>query len=125
MLSMKLPVITATIIDNVDSDISVGMAAKIATKAVGLSGESINTYLLPGAPQTVEGASFWFADTEQTATMINEIYAIKPADDSNTSTTNSEDASGMENGDMEDPTVSGRRHRLVGPPVPIIMFQKA
>jgi len=83
MLSLKLPTIASTIIDNVDSDISVGVAAKLATKAVGLDGEAITTYLLPGTPQTSEGASFWFADTEATAEIINEIYSIQPADEEN------------------------------------------
>ncbi len=77
MLSLSLPTITATIIKNVDSDISVGMAAKLTTKAVGLSGDNLETYMLPGAAQTSEGASFWFADTEKTAEMIKTIYSIE------------------------------------------------
>ncbi len=78
MLSLKLATVTATIIENVDSDISVGVATKIATKAVGLKGEAISTYMLPGVPQNAEGASFWFADTGDTAEIINEIYSIQP-----------------------------------------------
>jgi LCP family protein required for cell wall assembly len=78
MLSLKLPAITSTIIENVDSDISIGMAAKIGAKAVGLSGDAIQTYTLPGTPGLSESISFWFADTEKTAAMINEIYSIKP-----------------------------------------------
>ena len=79
MLSLSLPKIASTIIANVDSDISVGMAAKLATKAVGLSGSNLETYMLPGVPQNAEGLSFWFADTEKTAEMIKTIYSIKPA----------------------------------------------
>ena len=84
MLTLSLPNIASTIIDNVDSDISVGMAAKIATKAVGLDSANLVTYMLPGEPQMAEGASFWFADTEQTAEMIKTIYSIQPTTEGTT-----------------------------------------
>ena len=78
MLTLSLPKIASTIIANVNSDISVGMAAKLATNALGLSGANLETYMLPGVPQTAEGASFWFADTAKTAEMIKTIYSIQP-----------------------------------------------
>jgi LCP family protein required for cell wall assembly len=79
MMSLNLPSTMKTIIDNVDSDITLGMATKIATKAIGLNGESISTYLTPGTPALANGASYWFASAEDTAAMINEIYSIQPA----------------------------------------------
>lgn len=84
MLSLNLPKITATIIQNVDSDISVGIAAKLATKAVGLDGANLETYMLPGSPGIAEGLSFWFADTEKTAEMIKVIYSIQPSPEATT-----------------------------------------
>ncbi|MBN7774029.1 LCP family protein [Clostridium aminobutyricum] len=59
----------------VDSDITLGMAAKIATKAVNLKSENMNTYLAPGGPKTVNGASYWFIDSKQVGALIEEIYA--------------------------------------------------
>ena len=79
MMSMDLPTIMKTIIDNVKSDINVGMVTKILAKATGLNGDSITTYMLPGRPQTSNGASYWFANTEETATMLTQIYSIQPA----------------------------------------------
>ena len=87
MISMNLPTIMQTIVSNVKSDITLGMATKIATKAIGLNGESITTYLTPGTPHTSNGASYWFVNTEETAKMINEIYSIKPATDGTTDQT--------------------------------------
>ncbi len=81
MLSLQLPNIAATITQNVDSDITLGMVTKLATKAVGLESDSITTYLLPGAADTANGASYWFADTVGTEAMITEIYSIEPDDE--------------------------------------------
>lgn len=61
-------------LSSIDSDITLGMATKIATKAVSLDAENMNTYLLPGAAKTVNGASYWFADTTEIGELIEQIY---------------------------------------------------
>ena len=75
MLSLKLPVVAATVVGNVESDINLGMATKIAGKASGLGQGSIKTYLLPGQAQTINGASYWISDPVQIEQMLNSIYA--------------------------------------------------
>ncbi len=76
-LGFDLPKITKTVFDNVESDITLGVATKLATKAVGISADDIETYLLPGTPQS---AAPWFVipNAEKTAEMIHEIYSIEP-----------------------------------------------
>jgi len=64
-----------TTIENVDSDLPLGMALKIGTKALGLEAESLNTYLTPGASGTSDGASYWRTDSKEIEQMIREIYA--------------------------------------------------
>jgi LCP family protein required for cell wall assembly len=76
-LSFKLPKIAATVYDNVKTDITLGTATKLATNATGISSGDIETYLLPGTPQS---AAPWYVipDAEKTAEMIKQIYSIKP-----------------------------------------------
>ena len=76
MLSLSLPNIAVTITQNVDSDITLGMATKLATKAIGLTGENMSTYMLPGVPDTIEGASYWIPDQTQTEAMLTEILSV-------------------------------------------------
>ncbi|MEI8217387.1 MAG: LCP family protein [Eubacteriales bacterium] len=73
-LSYKLPSVAATVVQNIDSDITLGMATKIAGKAIGLSQSSITTYLLPGYAETRNGASYWISDPTKIAEMLTSIY---------------------------------------------------
>ena len=77
MLSLNLPNIAVTITHNVDSDITLGMATKLATKAIGLTGENITAYMLPGIADSIDGASYWIADRTQTEAMLTEILSVK------------------------------------------------
>lgn len=83
MLSFDLPKITKTIFENVDSDIDWGMAAKIAQKAVGMSPESIETYLLPNNPDP-EPPFYVYPQAEEIAQMLTEIYSIEPPQEDET-----------------------------------------
>lgn len=76
-LSFQLPKIAKTVFNNVESDITIGKATSLATKAMGISGEDIQTYLLPGTPLP-DAPYFVIPDAEGTAEMINQIYSIEP-----------------------------------------------
>lgn len=71
----ELPSVVKLGLQEIDSDITLGMATKIATKAIGLDAENMSTYLTPGGPKTVNGASYWFADTTKVGEMIEQIYS--------------------------------------------------
>lgn len=70
----SFPDVVKTGLEEIDSDITLGMAIKIATKAIGLDAENMSTYLIPGGPKNVNGASYWFVDTVKVGQMIEEIY---------------------------------------------------
>lgn len=76
-LSFQLPKIAKTVFNNVKSDITIGKATSLATKAMGISGDDIQTYLLPGTPLP-DAPYFVIPDAEGTAEMINQIYSIVP-----------------------------------------------
>ena len=76
-LSFDLPKISKTVFNNVDSDITLGKATKLATNAIGMSGGDIETYMLPGDPQP-DSPFYVIADAEKTAEMIKKIYSIEP-----------------------------------------------
>jgi len=82
----NLPSVSKLGLEEIDSDITLGMATKIATKAIGLDAENMSTYLIPGGPKTVNGASYWFADTTKVGDMIEEIYNPPAEDESKTET---------------------------------------
>lgn len=76
-LSFNLPKIAKTVFNNVDSDITIGTAVSLATKASGISGEDIQTYLLPSTPLP-DPPYFVIPDAKGIAEMINQIYSIEP-----------------------------------------------
>jgi len=77
-LGLNLPTVASTVLNNVDSDITLGMSTKLAAKAVGLDREEISTYLLPGEARTENGASYWFSDEDAIIQMLTEIYSLQP-----------------------------------------------
>ena len=75
-LGFGLPKVARTVMRNVDSDLTLSMAVAIAKKAVDLTGESIETYLTPGASGTKNGASYWWVDERAVEEMLMDIYSI-------------------------------------------------
>jgi len=65
------------IFDNVESDITLEMATKIATKAIGLSGEDIQTYVIPNWPDP-NSPYYVYPKTEEIGEMLKQIYSIEP-----------------------------------------------
>lgn len=74
-LGLGLPKVTKAILKNVDSDLNLAIALKIAGKAAGLSGEDMETWLLPGTSGMKNGASYWWADESEIKSMLEEIYS--------------------------------------------------
>ena len=77
MLGFDLPKITKVIVENIESDITLGTAMKIAKKAVGMSSDSIETYIMPHTLQG-EAPYYVYPDSEGIAEMIAQIYSIEP-----------------------------------------------
>ncbi len=77
MLSLDLPKITGVIFENVESDIKISTATKIAAKAIGMKSENIETYIMPNTLQDV-APYYVYPDSEGIAKMIEEIYSIEP-----------------------------------------------
>ena len=80
-LGLQLPKVAKSVLKNVDSDLDVGIATSVATKAGGLSAEDMETYTLPGTSGTIGGLSFWKQDVEATQNMLMEIYSIGDDED--------------------------------------------
>ena len=82
-------------LENVESDMTYGMAAKIALKAMnGLSTENLNSYMLPGYAGMLHELSFWIPYEDQVIDMLNQVYAepvaAPEATDTTTTTTNTQ-----------------------------------
>lgn len=82
-LGFSLPKVVATTLNNVDSDLPLGMAAKLAKNGVKLDGEDIDTVMIPGESGTKDGLSYWFPDEDGIEEMLTDIYNTQP--DSETS----------------------------------------
>lgn len=77
-LGLNLPKVVTTTMENVDSDLSLGIAAKLAAKAAGLDGEDVQTVTIPGKPGTRDGLSFWLPDEGGIEEMLMQIYGVQP-----------------------------------------------
>ena len=76
-IGISLPIVARTIIQNVDSDLTLSMAGKIAGKATGLTGDDIQTWLTPGKDGVKNGLSYWWVDESAVEEMLIEIYSIE------------------------------------------------
>ena len=77
-LGFSLPKVVKTTLTNVDSDIPVGMATKLAASAVGLNGEDMHTVMIPGESGTRDGLSYWFPDENGIEELLTQIYNTQP-----------------------------------------------
>ena len=77
LLSQDLVKMAKVIQANIDSDITVKMAAEMATRAIGISAEDIETYVMP---HTLQGHAPWYVYPDETGLMemIDTIYSIEP-----------------------------------------------
>ena len=73
-LSIRLPIVAATVIKNVKTDLTLIEAGKWAASAMGVSADGVTTYSLPGEAMYLQGLSFFFADTEKTEELLKHIY---------------------------------------------------
>lgn len=75
-IGLNLPSIAKTVFENVDSDITIGTALELATKAAGITGDSIETYTIPNNPDP-NPPFYVYSDVKKTEEMIKEIYSVK------------------------------------------------
>ena len=76
-IGFNLPKIAKTVFNNVESDITLGKATSLATNAIGISGNDIETYMLPSTPLP-DPPYYVIPDAQGTADMIKQIYSIEP-----------------------------------------------
>jgi cell envelope-related function transcriptional attenuator common domain len=76
-ISFNLPKITKTVFNNVESDITIGAATSLAASAIGITGDDIQTYLIPATYQP-DPPYYVIPDSKKIADMITEIYSITP-----------------------------------------------
>lgn len=77
----KLPALARTALDNVESDITIRAMLYLVSKAKGMDGDSIATYMLPGASGRVGSSSLSFylrAEDPEIETMLRSFYAPPP-----------------------------------------------
>ncbi len=67
------------ITSNIQSDVTLGAATKYALKAVGLEGNDIETYTLPGDGQYIGNTSYYVHFPDQTEVMLQTIYGMNSA----------------------------------------------
>ena len=91
-LGLSLPKVVKTTLENVDSDIPLGVAAKLAAKAAGINGEDMTTVTIPGKSGMRDGLSFWLPDEEGIKEMLMQIYGIQPEEGNASQETGGADA---------------------------------
>jgi LCP family protein required for cell wall assembly len=76
-IGLGFPKVAKTVSRDVESNLKTGMAAKIASHAVGMTTKDIKTWMTPGAARTENRASYYFVDAGETQKMMDEIYSMK------------------------------------------------
>jgi LCP family protein required for cell wall assembly len=77
-LGANLPKVAKIVMENVESDLTIGVAGKLAVKAAGLDAENIRGHALEGEGRTVDGASYWFFDEAAAEALVDRIYNPPP-----------------------------------------------
>lgn len=72
-IGLNLPNVAKTVFQNVDSDITLGTALGLATKAIGIGKDDITTYTIPNYPDP-EPPYYVRPNTEEIEEMIKQIY---------------------------------------------------
>jgi LCP family protein required for cell wall assembly len=85
-VGLNLPAVVKTVMENVESDITVGIAGKLAVMAAGLDAENIRGYNLEGKSGMENGLSYWFVDRTAAEALIADIYAPPPEEETETET---------------------------------------
>lgn len=70
---LKLPQIIREVFDSVDTNMSMSDMISYAGIAGKFNADSLTTHQLPGSPKTIDGLSYYIADTEETAALVEEI----------------------------------------------------
>ena len=76
-LGFDLPKIAKTVFQNVESDIKLGTAVSLATNAMGIGPDDIETYMMPGFADP-EPPYYVYPDAQDISNVITQIYSIKP-----------------------------------------------
>jgi len=70
----KLPKLMASILKNVETDLTPQDAVYLAKFAKKIDLDIVEMAMLPGTPQTIGGVSYWIADSEKTAEVVRELF---------------------------------------------------
>ena len=76
-LSFKLPKVVAEIYPHVSTDFTLSEATSLAMSAIGFSADNVNSHVLPGHTQTINGLSFYLINQEETKDLVYSILDIK------------------------------------------------
>ena len=75
-LSLKLPKVVSSVYPHVDTNFSLTELTSLAVSSIGMSTENIEFHTLPGGTQTLNGLSFFIANTDEVMNLIYGIYDI-------------------------------------------------
>lgn len=78
-ISFDLPKIATTIYDNITSDMKLKTVLYIAQKGIGITGDDITTYTMPGNADP-DSPFYVYPKAEEIAEMLTEIYSIAKPD---------------------------------------------
>ncbi len=70
---LKLPQIIGEVFNSVETNMSMSDMISYAGVASKLNTQSLMTYQLPGEPKTISGLSYYIADEEETASLVEQI----------------------------------------------------
>lgn len=70
----RLPRIVAAVKENVDTDMNVKDLLTLAMLPKKVDLQKVKSAILPGVPQRIGGASYWIADPEESAKLVQDLF---------------------------------------------------
>ena len=75
-IGFGFPKVVSTAMKEVETDLKKTVALKLGAKAVGMDAEDFQMWTIPGAPKTIDGSSYFYADEAGTLEMMRQIYSM-------------------------------------------------
>ncbi|MDR2156657.1 MAG: LCP family protein [Clostridiales Family XIII bacterium] len=80
-IGFGFPKVARTAVKEVETNMQLKMALRLAGKAVGMTTEDIATHTAPGEASTFNGASYYLVDAGRTAVLMDSIYGMAPTEE--------------------------------------------
>ncbi|MDR0885482.1 MAG: LCP family protein [Clostridiales Family XIII bacterium] len=75
-IGFGFPKVVSTGLAEVQTNMNAAQGSSLATSGLGMGTSDLHTVVIPGVPETINGASYFIADAEATAVAMRDLYSM-------------------------------------------------